>query len=162
MKSCPYCSKQIQDAAIKCRFCQNWLVPPPVYVAYPVVPRQPARRTSGMAIASLVLGVLWMYWLGSILALVFGYLAKREIHESRDQLDGSGLATAGIVLGWIGIGTLTFMIGILLLGFLSQQGEKKRQDNRNSQHAALLSPQRERVRETRPEQCFPKGSLLPS
>ena len=29
-------------------------------------------RTNGLAIASMVLGILWIYWIGSILALVFG------------------------------------------------------------------------------------------
>ena len=34
-----------------------------------------------MAIASLVLGILWIYGLGAILALVFGYMAKKQIRE---------------------------------------------------------------------------------
>jgi NADH:ubiquinone oxidoreductase subunit 5 (subunit L)/multisubunit Na+/H+ antiporter MnhA subunit len=163
MKSCPYCSQQIQDAAIKCRFCQNWLVPPPpAYAPSLVAPlMQPARRTSGMAIASLVLGVLWMYWLGSILALVFGYLAKREIRRSQNQLDGSGMATAGIVLGWIGIGTMCLVIGLIFLGFWSEQQEKKQKQNSNSQHAQLVSPQRESVLEPHSALQFPKG-FLPS
>src|SRR5689334_4763481 len=29
------------------------------------------QRTNGMAIASMVLGIIWIYWIGSILALVF-------------------------------------------------------------------------------------------
>ena len=53
----------------------------------------------------MVLGILWLYWIGSILALVFGYVAKRQIRERGDA--GSGMATAGIVLGWVGIGFLT-------------------------------------------------------
>src|SRR5882724_8319114 len=118
MKSCPYCSQQIQDAAIKCRFCQNWLVPPPpAYAPSPVAPlMQPARRTSGMA-------------------------------------------TAGIVLGWIGIGTMCLVIGLIFLGFWSEQQEKKQKQNSNSQHAQLVSPQRESVLEPHSALQFPKGFL---
>jgi hypothetical protein len=71
-------------------------------------------HTNGMAIASMVLGILWLYWVGSILALVFGYLAKQQIKQRGDA--GGGMATAGIVLGWIGIGTLVL---VLLLGAAS-------------------------------------------
>ena len=61
-----------------------------------------------MAVASLVLGILWLYWIGSILALVFGYMAKRQIRERGES--GGGMATAGIVLGWIGIAFLVLAI----------------------------------------------------
>ena len=81
--------------------------PPPYGYGYP--PPQP--RTNGMAIASMVLGILWIYWIGSVLALVFGYVAKRQIRERGEN--GGGMATAGIVLGWVGIGILAV---ILLFG----------------------------------------------
>jgi len=55
-----------------------------------------------------VLGILWLYWLGSILALVFGYVALRQIKE-RHQ-DGRGLAIAGVVLGWIGVAVIPVII----------------------------------------------------
>lgn len=35
----------------------------------------PPQAMNGMTIASMVLGILWVYWIGSILALVFGYVA---------------------------------------------------------------------------------------
>jgi Domain of unknown function (DUF4190) len=111
VKACPQCGQEIQDAAIKCRYCQNWLVPPPA--GFEGVPSQIVIRqstTSGMAIASLVMGLLWMYWIGSILAICLGYAARREIRNNAGRIEGQGMATAGIVLGWIGIGMLALMI----------------------------------------------------
>jgi Domain of unknown function (DUF4190) len=67
------------------------------------------QGTNGLAVASLVLGIIWIFWLGSILALVFGYVAKGQIDRSGGQ-GGRGLAIAGIVLGWIGIGFLLLVI----------------------------------------------------
>jgi hypothetical protein len=64
------------------------------------------RETNGSAIVSVVLGVLWFAGIGSLLALVFGYRARREIKNSPGSQKGSGLATAGIILGWIGIAIL--------------------------------------------------------
>jgi hypothetical protein len=81
---------------------------PPAYYA-------PAR-TNGLAIASMVLGILWLYWIGSVLALVFGYTAIRQIDRSGGNESGRGMAIAGIVLGWVGIGTVTLVI---ILGIAS-------------------------------------------
>jgi hypothetical protein len=75
-----------------------------------------------LAIASLVLGIVWIYWIGSILALVFGYTAKRQIAASHGTQGGSGLATAGIVLGWVGVTTLLFGIGFFAVMALSSSG----------------------------------------
>src|SRR5256885_6126540 len=44
----------------------------------------------------------------SILALIFGYVARSQIRQ-RGQ-SGDGMAIAGIVLGWIGVATLILVI----------------------------------------------------
>jgi hypothetical protein len=78
------------------------------YPAYPV-----QRPTNGFAIASLVLGIVWIYWIGSVLALIFGYIARKQIRERGEG--GDGLAIAGIVLGWVGVGifAIFFIIGFI-------------------------------------------------
>jgi len=69
--------------------------------------------TNGFAVASLVLGIVWVYWIGSALALIFGFLALRQIREQ--PVGGRGLAVAGIVLGGIGAATLLLVTGVAVL-----------------------------------------------
>ncbi len=85
--------------------------PPPAYggAGYGYTPYATAPGTNGMAIASLVLGILWLYWIGSILALIFGYVALGQLKQ-RPQA-GRGMAIAGIVLGWVGVALL--VVGII-------------------------------------------------
>jgi hypothetical protein len=68
-------------------------------------PRAPLT-TNGLAIASMVLGIVWLYGVGSILALVFGYIAKNQVDLSGGRQAGRGMAIAGIVLGWVGVGVV--------------------------------------------------------
>jgi hypothetical protein len=74
----------------------------------------PFRETNGAAIVSVLLGVFWFAGIGSVLALVFGYQARRAIKNSAGRQKGASLAIAGIVLGWIGI---ALMLGGVLAGF---------------------------------------------
>lgn len=109
-KRCPACAEDIRLEATLCRFCGfNYLqsaMPQPTSAPRPAA----TGSTNGMAIASLVLGLVWIWGIGSILALVFGMRAKREIADSAGAQQGTGLATAGIVLGWVGVGILIFML----------------------------------------------------
>jgi len=90
--------------------------PPPAYggAGYGYTPYATTGRTNGMAIASLVLGILWLDWIGSALALIFGYVALGQI--KRRQQKGRGLAIAGITLGWIGVALLVLVIVLAVSG----------------------------------------------
>ena len=74
-----------------------------------------APQTNGLAIASLVLGIVWMGGVGAILALVFGYISKNQIDASQGRQGGRGMAVAGIVLGWIGTVGLFLLIALITL-----------------------------------------------
>jgi hypothetical protein len=73
-----------------------------------------------MAIASMVLGILWLYWIGSVLALVFGYVALSQIRKNSQS--GRGMAIAGVVLGWVGVATLILMIIFIIVGAQNSSG----------------------------------------
>ncbi|MBN1537675.1 MAG: DUF4190 domain-containing protein [Anaerolineales bacterium] len=69
-------------------------------------PPQEDRPTSTMAIVSLVAGITGLTifpFLGSLVAVITGPMAKKEIQRSRGALGGEGLATAGVITGWIGV-----------------------------------------------------------
>ncbi|MFG2556942.1 DUF4190 domain-containing protein [Streptomyces sp. NPDC048581] len=97
-------------------------VPPqqaPTHAGWPAYPPYYARppRTNGLAIASMVLGIVWIYWIGSILALIFGYVARKQIRERHES--GDGMATAGIVLGWVGVGVLALLLVGAFISYMS-------------------------------------------
>jgi len=82
--------------------------PPPVFV------QRRATRINAYAIASLVMSVLWLAWLGSLAAVIFGHIALRQIARSRGTESGSGLAIAGLVMGYGAL--LLFVVTLLFLG----------------------------------------------
>jgi hypothetical protein len=75
-----------------------------------------AQRTSPLAFASLVLGLLWLCGIGSAAAVVLGLLAARQIDRSNRALSGTSLATAGVVLGVAGL--IATLAGVLAREFL--------------------------------------------
>tara|TARA_B100000959_G_scaffold218882_1_gene231066 strand:- start:677 stop:955 length:279 start_codon:yes stop_codon:yes gene_type:complete len=70
---------------------------------------QPQGGTSGLGIASMVLGIVWIYWIGSILAVIFGHVALSKIRKD-PSIGGRGFAIAGISLGWTGVGILLLVV----------------------------------------------------
>jgi hypothetical protein len=51
----------------------------------------------------------------SILALVFGYIGRRQIDESGGAQGGRGMAVAGIIMGWIGVGILIVFWTVIII-----------------------------------------------
>ena len=72
-------------------------------------------HTSGLAIASLVLGLLWLCGIGSLLATIFGAVAINQISRSNGTVTGKGMAIAGLILGILG---LSAYAPLFILGYL--------------------------------------------
>lgn len=71
-----------------------------------------ATTTNAKAVVSLVLSLLWLGGLGSAAAIVLGVMARREL-EGRADETGRGLATAGLVLGILGVlGTVLVLFAV--------------------------------------------------
>jgi acyl carrier protein len=82
----------------------------------------PARPTSGLAVASLVCGVLGLLpvlpVIGSIIAIVTGHMARAQIARADGRVGGKGLATAGLFLGYSVVAllfTVAMTVGLALL-----------------------------------------------
>lgn len=74
------------------------------------------KRTSNLAIVSLVAGILgWtaVPWIGSIVAIITGHMARAEIARNQETMEGDGLAVAGLVLGWSMV--VISLVGLILL-----------------------------------------------
>lgn len=87
---------------------------PPVNVA-PVVeaPVGPPRNNQ-FAMASLVLSIAWVFFIGSILGVIFGHLALQQIRESDGREVGRGNAMIGLIVGYAGLACGLLALLILL------------------------------------------------
>lgn len=92
--------------------------PPPVPHGYAYSQPQQSSQTNPYAIAGLVLGVFWLFWVGSLGALLLGYLATRQIAQANGKQGGRSIAFAAIALGWIGIGLLILTLALMVGGIV--------------------------------------------
>src|SRR5262245_38666905 len=78
----------------------------------------PPRRTNSLAVVSLVAGLAQFVvpFIAAIVAIVTGHIARSQIRRTHEE--GSGMALAGLILGYIGIALSVLAIGgaILLFG----------------------------------------------
>ena len=130
---CPNCGQQNADDSKFCQSCGTSLTepvevadtpsPPAAISPFPASTTIPqpvttVQRTSGMAVASLVLGIASfpLYFLAIItgpLAIIFGAVSIGQINRE-PELGGKGMAMAGLVLGIV-----TIVLWILVIVFAS-------------------------------------------
>lgn len=89
---CQKCGDQNPDGSTRCFSCGVELASSVAQVA--------DARTSGLAVAALILGIMALFTCGitALPAIVCGIIALVKISGSRGLLKGTGMAVAGIVL----------------------------------------------------------------
>jgi hypothetical protein len=83
---------------------------------WPVQMYQPPVSTNSLARASLVLGVAEFFTMGltAIPAIICGHMAKREMRQTGQR--GDGLATSGLVLGYMAVIFWGILIALSIVG----------------------------------------------
>ena len=114
---CPKCGCFNPDAAMICDSCGAALAPDAAGA-----PGQ--TRTSGLAIASLVLALLGLVtcFVTALPAFICGLIALVRIGRSRGQARGVGLAIAGMVIPVVSLMLATLMAAILLPALVTVRG----------------------------------------
>jgi hypothetical protein len=77
-------------------------------------PGEEGAPTNNLAIASLFLGIIWLFGIGSVLAIVLGYMGMREIRNSGGYQGGWAIALAGVIIGVVGLASLGILLAFLL------------------------------------------------
>jgi hypothetical protein len=85
------------------------------YGAYPAYGAPPPKSTDGKAIASLVCSLV-ACGIGSIAGVVLGHMSRSEAR--RENREPSGLALAGLIIGYLGIA----VAAVALIGLLTAFG----------------------------------------
>jgi Domain of unknown function (DUF4190) len=123
---CARCGQGMPEGATLCAACGQQTSPanPPLgglpspssNMPGSVVP----QKISGMAIASLIFGIFFIFFPLSIPAIVFGHIALSQVKRSAGRLGGRGLAIAGLggrglaiaglVMGYLGIAVIPLIL----------------------------------------------------
>ena len=78
-------------------------------------PQEKSNNYDNLSIASLVCGIVGMFFLGSIAAIVLGKKSLKRIRESEGKLQGRRMAMAGIILGILKITIILLYIFAIFL-----------------------------------------------
>ena len=102
-KSCPACAAEMPSDAFVCAMCR--------YDLRTETFADARSRTNGLAVASLIMGLVSLMIfpliplsaLGGLLALVMGGAATRQIKKSSGTMSGAEMARFGLALGLVAV-----------------------------------------------------------
>jgi hypothetical protein len=85
-------------------------ITPPPEPPDPLVFIRPGGQLNTLAAVSLISGLLWVVWLGSLAAIVCGHVALHQISRSAGTQTGRGMAIVGLGLGYLSLAPLIFLL----------------------------------------------------
>jgi prepilin-type processing-associated H-X9-DG protein len=119
---CPKCGVENPDGAQLCSSC-SW-----VLTSISTIAPAPDARTSGLAVASLVLAILSIptLFITAIPALIFGIVGLVKIEKSQGRLKGKGLAIAGVAVPGAIIPFFAIFLALMLPALASARAMSQR------------------------------------
>ena len=115
MSFCTACGNQVQDAnASFCPRCGAQLPPAgapiPASTNLPFAGTTAVPTTSGLAIVSLLCGILFFIFPSAVAAIIFGHISRSDIRRSGGRKTGAGMALAGLILGYVGVAIIPIIL----------------------------------------------------
>jgi competence protein ComGC len=124
-------------------------------------------KTSGLAITSLVLGilavVLTVVCIGPLLAIpaiICGHIASARINRSGGQLAGKGLAIAGFITGYVSLALILLMLPIAIPNFVKARDTAQRNGCLNYLRQIESAKQQWALQNSQDESATPAGTDL--
>lgn len=114
-----FCSLCAADNPNDGRFCvkcgavlqgQREMAPPVPGFGTSTTPYTGPTEASGKAIGSLICGLVFFFFPSALAAIILGHLSLGDIRRSGGRLTGTGMATTGLVLGYVGMSVIPIMI----------------------------------------------------
>lgn len=104
MAFCHTCGSELAPGSMVCPTCHTSVAQtgPPGW--------GPPVQTSGLAVASLILGILFLIFPAAILAIILGHISRSQIRGSAGRIKGGGMALAGLILGYAGVAVIPILI----------------------------------------------------
>ena len=88
------------------------VTPPAARVARPVFVHRAPAKVNLMAVASMVSGLFWLFWL----AIPLGLIALKQIRDSDGTQMGRSMALVGLALGFVNVLLVMAFTGLLWRG----------------------------------------------
>ncbi len=89
-----------------------------------------SKENNSLALVSMITGIAsWVILplVGAIAAIICGHMAKSQIKRERNRYDGDGMATAGLITGYLNVVAVVALVGISIMAAVAMPAIAKAQ-----------------------------------